>query len=600
MKYSDVIVDWLAELGYTHCFFVAGGNIMHLLDGVRKRMTCVPFVHEVAAGIAAEVFNEARAQDGPRAFAMVTAGPGVTNILTAMAGAWLESRELLVLAGQVKSSDLAGPGLRQRGIQEIDGVALAASLAKRAERIERPISKSTFVEWVEQGREARKGPVFLEFCLDAQGAPVERAELERDEPSREAREVWAAYVERAALAAARVAELVRRAERPVFLIGGGVGRATAARVRARLEAASVAVMTTWNGMDRVDSGALNYCGRPNQWGQRRANVLVQQADLIVAFGTRLGMQQTGFNHAAFAPEATIVQIELDAAELEKGHPRVDLALQADADTLLERVLHDDLGDHAPWLAFAARVNAALPLQDPENVTRAGYVDPFAFARHLAQACTAGDVVVPCSSGGAFTTMMQAFDQKFGQIVVTNKGLASMGYGLSAAIGAALARPGSRTIGVEGDGGFTQNLQELATVAVNRLDLKMFVFSNEGYASIRMTQRNYFGGDYLGCDTQTGLGFPDWSRLFAAYGIPSYAVNAAMLDDTAIRAAFETPGPAAFVVPIDPEQTYYPKISSRVTATGGMESAPLHEMTPALPDDVRAAVMRYIGTSPARV
>ena len=592
MKYSDVVVDWLCELGYTHCFFVAGGNIMHLLDGVRKRMTCVPFVHEVAAGIAVESFNESRSYDGPRAFAMVTAGPGLTNIITAMAGAWLESRELLVLGGQVKSTDLATLGLRQRGIQEIDGVALAAPVAIVSERIERPVDKAAFYRWVEAGRTLRKGPVFLEFCLDAQGAPVDRAELER-RPLAATDQRIANSVASALRAAPVVAARLREAHRPVVLIGGGISRAAAERVRDRLQMASVAVMTTWNGMDRIDASAPNFFGRPNQWGQRHANVLIQQADVLVALGTRLGMQQTGFNHGAFAPGAYVVQADIDPAELGKGHPRVDLPLEADADTLLETLLACDLGDHAEWLSFARDVRAQLPLQDAGNSTRPQFLDPFRFARALATACRATDIVVPCSSGGAFTTMMQGFEQQFGQIVVTDKGLASMGYGLSAAIGCALAHPGRRTIGVEGDGGFTQNLQELATVAVNRLNLKMFVFSNEGYASIRMTQRNYFGGDYLGCDTNTGLGFPNWPKLFEAYEIPVLELDARGLDNERFVELFATPGPAAFVVPIDPEQTYFPKISSRVTESGSMESMPLHLMTPDLPAEIQTVVLRHL-------
>jgi acetolactate synthase I/II/III large subunit len=168
-KYAEQLTDWLVELGYTHCFFVAGGNIMHLLDGARTRFTCVPVVHEVVAGIAAEYFNEA---DGKgRAFALVTAGPGVSNILTAMGGAWLESRELLVIAGQVKSEDLASNGVRQRGIQEIDGVGLAAPVAKRSVQMKNPMSKSDFFLIVNEGVTERPGPIFIELCLDAQGAP---------------------------------------------------------------------------------------------------------------------------------------------------------------------------------------------------------------------------------------------------------------------------------------------------------------------------------------------------------------------------------------------------------------------------------------------
>ena len=592
MNYATLTLEWLHELGYTHCFFVAGGNIMHLLNAARQRMTCIPFVHEVAAGIAAEYHNEARPVHG-RAFVLVTAGPGVTNVLTAMAGAWLESRELLVLAGQVKRTDLATDGLRQRGIQEIDGVAMAAPVAIVSERLDEAWERRRLSAAVERGRTGRKAPVFLEYPLDVQGMPIDDRERTRLERERSDIPSGRSEIQRAEEAVDEVLRRIRSAERPVLLVGGGVSRDVTDRVARSLGSANIAVMTTWNGADRVDSRSDNYFGRPNTWGMRYANVLIQQADLVVALGTRLGLQQTGFNWQAFAPGADVVQFDIDEAELRKGHPRVALPVAGDADTVLDAIANADLGDHAAWLEFARSVRAALPTVEAENETAPGYIDPYAFVEQLSAAAGPRDIVIPCSSGGAFTTMMQAFEQRHGQTIITNKGLASMGYGLSAAIGASLAHPKERTILVEGDGGFTQNLQELATVDVNRLNLKIFIYANEGYASIRMTQRNYFGGAYMGCDVRSGLGFPNWSQLFAAYGIPALALDDSGLETQGFVELFASDGPAAFVVPIDPEQTYYPKITSRVTESGSMESNPLHVMTPDLPGDVAAETMRYL-------
>lgn len=580
MKYSELMVEWLEDLGYTHCFFVAGGNSMHLLDGLRRRMTCVAVVHEVAAGIAVEYFNEAGG-DG-RALALVTAGPGLTNIVTALAGAYLESRECLVIGGQVKSVDLADGGLRQRGIQEVDGRAIAAPVCVVSERIERPIPEHEFKRLVTAGTRGRPAPVFLEVCLDAQGAPVQRAELTAtpvaDEPARS--------VDAADAGADRIAALMARAKRPVWLLGGGVARSTVAQLLPALRDGGVPLMTTWNAMDRLDAREPLYVGRPNTWGQRSANVLIQQADLIVALGSRLGLQQTGFNWQEFGREATVVQVDLDGAELRKGHPRLTLALQADVNALLRELVARPHPPYDEWIAHCRRVRGLLPVVE-NNETAPGYLDPYRFVADLSELCRSDDVVVPCSSGGAFTVTMQAFAQREGQIVITDKGLAAMGYGLSGAVGAAFAHPRRRTVLLEGDGGFAQNLQELATVQVNGLNLKTFVFANEGYASIRMTQRNYFGGQYLGCDTKTGLGFPDWPQLFAAFGIPTVAVTEDFESDPDFLELFDRPGPAGFIVPVDPEQTYFPKIASRVAANGSMESNPLHRMSPDLPDDVSA-------------
>ena len=556
---------------------------MHLLDAVRERMTCIPVVHEVSAGIAAEYFNESA---GPhKAFALVTAGPGVSNIVTALSGAWLESRELLVLAGQAKSEDLASGGIRQRGIQEIDGIGLVSAVTKVALQVREPITKSQFMASVRHGAESRPGPVFIEFCLDAQGAaPIDSPDF--TEPSRSNVEIGQV----------KISEIVSRLERslrPILLIGGGVSRETAARLHPLIAAKNIPVMTTWNGADRVDSRLSSYLGRPNTWGQRHANLLMAQSDLIIAVGTRLGLQQTGFNWREFGKNAFVVHVDIDESELHKGHPRTDIQLQVDANHFLEQLVSSASGSWPDWLEYANELKRLLPLNDPANSCEIDFVNPYVFFSDLSRLSVDNDLIIPCSSGGANSTAMQALEQRNGQIIITNKGLASMGYGLAGAIGASLAHPGRRTFLIEGDGGFAQNLQELATVAVNNLPLKIFIFANNGYASIRTTQRNYFNGAYLGCDTSTGLGFPDWHMLFSSFGIQSTSLHPDWTTDGEVLQRLTSTEPQAFVVPIDPLQTYWPKITSRIIENGSMESNPLHMMSPDLDPDLLKTVTRYL-------
>lgn len=585
MKYSDLLAEWLKEMGYTHCFYVAGGNIMHMLASCNKHFRMVSVIHEVAAGIAAEYFNEANPD--AKAFALVTAGPGMTNLVTALAGAYLESRELLVLGGQVKTVDLSRGTLRQRGIQEIDGVGIARPVCTVAELLDEPISLSRFRQLTGTCGSGRKGPVFLEIPLDIQGRTVVRADLE-----------LAAPLTAAAIPIAgdelleQLAQRVRAAQRPMLLIGGGVSRTTAALMHDKFTAMGLPVATTWNGADRLEADHPNYFGRPNTWGQRYANLLMQQSDLLIALGTRLGMQQTGFNWQQFVPGGDVVQVDCDRAELNKGHPKVAWPIHADANQLLLALSGKSLGEHGGWLDYCRKVKAAVPLIEA-NTTAGAFISPFLFVEKLSRRCADSDVVIPCSSGGAFTVMMQVFAQKRGQKIITNKGLASMGYGLSGAIGAALANPESRTVLVEGDGGFAQNLQEIGTAAINHLNLKIFIFDDNGYASIRMTQKNYFGGNYIGCDIKSGLGLPDWEQLFKAYRVPAMRISNNFEEQSDFAALFDAKGPAAFLVSIDPEQTYFPKITSRVTENGTMESNPLHRMSPDLPEHLQRDVMRYL-------
>jgi acetolactate synthase-1/2/3 large subunit len=585
-KYSDQFIDWLVELGYSHCFFVAGGNIMHLLDSARQRLVCIPTVHEVGAGIAAEYFNQTTTSG--KAFALVTAGPGLTNIVTAMAGAWLEHRELLVVGGQVKSSDLRTNGLRQRGIQEVDGIGIARPVCKEVLQITKPISREIVESVVLAGSNDRKGPVFIEFCLDVQGATAHESFATRQEISTS----QAIRPLKSFSQIDDIVTLLSNALRPAILLGAGVRRETAFRHHNEFEVLNIPILTSWHGADRVPQTLRTFVGRPETWGQRAANLIVNQADVLLVLGARLGLQETGFNWQQFCPKTKIIQVEIDEYELEKGHPRVDVPICGDANYVLEEVIPKLSPFHPSWMDYCKEVVRLLPLNDPSNATRPGFVSPYYFYEWLSERATNSDVWIPASSGGANSVAIQALRVKRGQSVVCNNGLASMGYGLSGAIGAAFAGLERRVLLVEGDGGFAQNLQELATVAVNKLNVKIFIFSNEGYGSIRTTQKNYFDGAYLGCDTKTGLGFPNWELLSNAYDI-EYCRADEHLQSKALDRALRSTGPNVIEVPIDPEQTYWPKISSRVGSDGRMESNPLHLMSPELSPELKEAVGKFL-------
>jgi acetolactate synthase-1/2/3 large subunit len=583
VNYGDQICDLLVELNYTHCFYVAGGNIMHILNSASKKFICIPTVHEVSAGIAAEFFNEANRESQSRAFVLVTAGPGLTNVITAIAGAYLESRELLVIGGQVKTGDLKDKSLRQNGIQEIDGVALVESITIRRLQIKSPVEIDQVRKLIEIAPGIRKGPIFIEFCLDVQAGPELNSEFlyKRDNPVELDRD-FSEFFER-----------FPKYKRPVLLLGGGVSREFTSNNKSALESLPFPVMTTWNAADRIDSRLRNYMGRPNTWGQRYANVILQQADLIIAAGSRLGLQQTGFNWQNFGCLADIVHVELDFAELNRTNLSTKFKYQSDANHFLSEFLKlPQEGLYEEWMAFCKLVKSALPLSEPLNSRHDGFWNPYEFMALLSDTLLASDSIIPSSSGGAETVTMQALRQIDGNTIITDKGLASMGYGLAGAIGAA-CKSGSRVIHIEGDGGFAQNLQELGTVVKNNLQIKTFIFCNSGYASIRMTQKSYFNGNYVGCDERTGLGLPNWELLFGAYGIPVTTVEPTSEFTPQTLELMNDPHPHAFLIPIHPEQTYYPKITSKVMPNGKMESNPLHLMTPELPPNVAAQVYRYL-------
>lgn len=596
LKYSELLGEWLKELGYTHCFMLAGGGCMHLIDGFRSRFVCIPVVHEVAAGIAVEHFNECSTSG--KAFALVTTGPGLTNIITAIAGAYAERRELLVIAGQVKTTDLLQFPLRQRGIQEVDGATLAGPISLASVCLNRPMNRGEFVKTASLGHRPHPGPVVIEVCLDVQGARVSRAELEA--PVSESTPACTVDTpEQQAVFTA--AQALKAARRPLILLGGLVTREAVWPRLSELEKLGIPVMTTTSAIDRIPSDSPLNAGRTGTWGgQRSANLVVAQADVIIALGAQLDLQQTGFNWQEFSPSARLFQIYPCKAELAKGHPPLAGAFDADPDVVFSALLgRVDWSDREAWGAYVRKVRSLLPVLEPANVVREGYFSSFKLLHDLSLATRPEDVLALCSSGGSFTAALQVYHVSRGQYATTSAALASMGYGLATAIGAAFARPGQRVILAEGDGGFAQNIQELAVIRRHNLPVKIFLMDNGGYGSIRATQKKFFGGAYVGCDETTGLGFPDWVALFNAYGIRASVLAPEDATTERLAALLASPEPEAWVVRVDPEQPNWPAVSSRILPDGKMVSNPLYNMLPSLPVEIATQVSRYLPTEAAR-
>jgi acetolactate synthase-1/2/3 large subunit len=594
IKYSDLLGDWLIELGYTHCFMLAGGGCMHLIDGFRSRFHCIPVVNEVAAGIAVEHFNEC-SPSGKKAFALVTTGPGFTNIVTPIAGAYCERRELLVIAGQVKSSDLLVPPLRQRGIQEVDGSALVRSISVDSTCLVQPISRSDFRKKVLSGQKPHPGPVIIEVCLDVQGARVSRTELEKEPvdvvPSSNAAE----YASQLHSAISHLSSALNGAQRPIILIGGLVSRESVWPQLNKLEELGIPVMTATSAIDRIPSDSPVDAGRPGTWGgQRSANLLIAQSDVVVAIGVQLDLQQTGFNWQEFIPSGRLYQVYPCATELEKGHPLLEGGFDLDPDEFFRGLLPQlEWTDHLGWLGYVRKVRNTLPLLEPDNAPRAGFLSSFEVMRNISLAVDAETVLALSSSGGSFTAALQVYHLHRNQYASSSPAFASMGYGLATAVGVAFAQPGKRVILVEGDGGFAQNLQELAIIRRHNLPVKIFILDNGGYGSIRATQKKFFGGAYVGCDEATGLGFPDWVSLFQAFGIKASVLEKEEATPERLAILLSGAEPEMWLVKVDPEQPNWPAVSSRILPDGRMSSNPLYNMLPTLAPELAAELSRYL-------
>jgi acetolactate synthase-1/2/3 large subunit len=421
---------------------------MHLAESASNRLTLIPVVHEVVAVMAAEAFN-ATSSNGEKAFALVTAGPGLTNCITGIAGAYLEAREVLVVGGQVKTEDLSDGTIRQLGIQEIDGVKLVTSVCIKSERMDSAWTSLEIEEFLHLRSYTRPGPLFLEVPIDIQGSTVTTVE-----PSSKQTALQEVVVTRPNKEIGEVENLLKESNRPVLLIGGGVSFDVARSLQTKLANSGIPLMTTWNGADRVDNFADNYMGRPNTWGQRYSNILIQQSDLVIAIGTRLGLQQTGFNWKQFAPAAKIVQIEIDEGELNKARPKKELAILWDANLALDEILEAASKISSKtwnsWLEFCRKVQNLLPISEDVNNRFDGFWNPYDFFSLFSSKLRDGDRLIPSSSGSSFTVGYQASTIKMGVRMLSSKSLASMGHGLGMALGVALTSSGTSVL-VEGDG-----------------------------------------------------------------------------------------------------------------------------------------------------
>ena len=591
-KYSDDFMQWLKEGGYTHCFFVAGGNAMHLIESASYKFDCLPFINEVGAAIAADSFNEICKED-QRAFVLVTAGPGLTNVTTAVASAWVDRRELLIIGGQAKSTDLSRGKVRQMGFQEIGGVVILSSITKKSRLVDTQISQDELNECISLTKSHPKGPVFLEVCLDItiQETKANLSNSQKPEP------IVSTLGENSKNMAKTVAGLLRESSRPVILIGGGIERNSCISDLAKLREMGIPIATTFNGADRIGADYEYYCGRPNWYGSRWANLIIQQADLVIAIGARLGLMQTGYNWKEYVPNGKVIQIEIEESEIGKGFPELELAIQCNPNDFMSELCKDlenhKIGDIDVWQNLVKKIRIELAKPELSNIAAPGYVEYYSFTHELISKLGESDNINPCSSGGNYESFGRVMLNKTGQKWVTCPGFASMGFGISGGIGMAMAYPKNRTVVLEGDGGLSQNLQEFGVIRHLNANMKIFIADNGNYGSIKSHQKAAFNNHYIGCDKSTGLWLPDWEYIGKAFDIPTLVLTDKDTFGEAFTKLFESKGPVIFIVKVDPNQIFYPKILSSKNSNGEIVSNPLHLMEPSLSSEEFSEYAPYL-------
>ncbi|TCD47960.1 thiamine pyrophosphate-binding protein [Chlorobium sp. N1] len=582
MRVADYIAQFIAEHEETAktVFLVSGGGNMHLIDalGRNEKLRYVCNHHEQACAIAAEGYARVSNKIG---IAYVTTGPGGTNAITGVMGAWVDSIPMMIVSGQVKfQTTIASQPelkLRQLGDQEINIVDIVRPITKYAVMItDKSKVRYHLEKAVYEAKHGRPGPVWIDVPLDIQGAQVEPELLEGFHAPSEP--VYDLKID-------QVVDALKKAERPVVIAGNGIRLSGAQESFIHLvEKMHIPVLTSISGIDVIASDNELFYGRPGILGERAANFILQNSDLLLIIGARMNLRVVSYNWACLARDAFKIMVDIDEDELHKKTLDIDLKIHADASAFIEKMDETltkavDLND--AWLPFCDRMKKMYPV-GADGHGSDDHVSSYYFARILSD-CVGDDAVVVTGNGTAYTSTYQAFKVKKDGRIFANVGCASMGYDLPAAIGACFAA-GRKVVCVTGDGSIQMNIQELQTIVHHRLPIVVIVFNNNGYLSIRTTQRGFFDCNYVGEGQESGVSLPDMVKIAEAYGLNTYRLrNDPEVAEhlKSIIDGVESDGPILCEVLMDPFEKLGPKVSSYKKENGSIVSKPLEDLYPFL-------------------
>lgn len=604
-RLADYVADFLAEHGVKDVFSVVGGGAMHLNDalGHHEKLHVTYNHHEQACAIAAEAYARI---DNRIAAVCVTTGPGGVNALTGVLGGWLDSIPMFVISGQVRYDTTArfeekttGAIVRAVGDQEYDITKAVRHMCKYAEMLEKPEDIRYMLEkaW-HLATTGRPGPVWVDIPVNFQGSYIETDTLQGYDSTEDDGLLPPKVTEQTV---AEVLELLQSAKRPVIYAGYGIRLAKAFdEFRSVADKLGIPIVTYWNAIDLIEDEHPLYVGRGGNMGDRPGNFAVQNADMVLAIGTRISIRQVGYNWETWARAAKVIMVDIDAGEMDKHTLHVDKKIWADAKDFLQtmqRALEKEnfpIASQQVWRdqcqSWKNKYPATLPRHWEENGETANV---YAFIKHLSGQLKPNSLTA-VSNGACCVVGHQNYVIKEGSRFVINSATASMGYGLPAAIGVCKAAGNKETICLEGDGSVMMNLQELQTVITNRLPIKIFLINNQGYHSIRLTQNNLFSDKCkvgIGPESQD-LSFPQYKKLAEAFGYPYYEAHSNEEMKVAVTKTLQEDSFAFCEIFTDTVQVWEPKSSTKRLEDGTLVSPPLEDLAPFLSRE-ELAVNMYI-------
>lgn len=588
-RVADIIMDTLVEYGIIDCFAVVGGGAMHLDNAllVCDKMNKYFNHHEQACAMAAEAYAR---YSGNMAAVCVTSGPGATNTLTGVMGAWQDSLPMIVLSGQVRyeiSVPKSGLKLRYRGIQEFEIVPTVKNMTKYAVMITDPLAvKRELIKAINIAMEGRRGPVWIDVPQDIQNARVEETELYREEENVQGTPV---VKEKDILEAITI---LREAKRPCILGGSGIISSNTRELFEELvDKMGIPVIGGAWVADNFYTEHPLYYGNSGNVGPRTGNFILQNADVILTLGNSLGFRQTGFNLDGFAPNAKIIMIDVDMEESKKPGLRIHKFIHADLRDAITGILKEDCAVQVPqeWLAYCNMLKRRFtPFEAVQNINMGDRVCSYYFWK-MFQEYEEKDSILALGNNTANTAKLQIGVKYPQQRALTNYTCGSMGYDVPAAIGAAAAS-GRKVYCITGDGSIMMNLQELQTIVQNNLPISIVVFSNDGYGAIRQTSKSFFEGAYIGCTPDTGVSFPDFKMVAETFGYEYRKCTSNAQVEESVKWLVSSEKRVLLEIEQQFDDPVTPKVMSRLDENGKMLTPALQDMYPFLPEEEFKSLM----------
>ncbi len=584
IRVSDYIINFIYDsLKVKDIFMVSGGGIMHLTDAIAKhgKMNYICSNNEQATTMEMDGYARVNENFG---VAIVTSGPGATNAITGVVGAWQDSTPCMVISGQSKRSQTIHNSkikkLRQFGAQEVNVLPMIKTVTKYSCLVNDPNKIKYYLEKaVYYAKESRPGPVWLDIPLDVQGALVDPKKLKgfNDIKNKNRFDVPNKKIK-------KVTELLKKSQRPLVIAGNGIKLSKAQEKFIEFaESLNIPVVTPRLGIDLMNTDHRLYIGRIGIKGDRAGNLAVQNSDLLICVGTRLSINVTGHEYDKFAPNAKKVVIDIDENEHKKNTIKIDCLILGDANNFLSGLLNlaksYQIKFPDAWLKICRSWKNKYPVILPSYKNQ-DTINTYYFTGLLSEKLNSEDIIV-IDSGSSSYVVSQSVKIKRGQKFIASGGLGSMGYALPASIGASVALGKKRVICITGDGSLQFNVQELQTLVHNKLPIKIFIYNNKSYSSIYFTQHSYFEDRFIGVDEKSGVSLPDVLEIGKLYGLKGMRIKKTSEINEKIKEALTYDGPIICDVVCDKNQLIIPTVYSVKNEDGSMTSRPLEDMYPFL-------------------